>query len=268
MDCNEMLPIYKVISKGIIPIIQYAIPGIILFVSTLILLLKKGKKNYKKFIRRLVIAIMIFALATITKYAVNYYIEKQESNRQWENCWKKPIIYFYPSEKMDLDVTLINEELLLHTYPKYENKWEITIYPDGTIFDKKRKRNYYALYWEGRHKKNESFKEGFVIEGKQTVSFLEEKLSLLGLNDREINEFIIYWLPQMEDNNYNIIRFYTMDEINEIMPLEFSKNPDTLIRVFMAFKPADQKIKLPEQELTPVERKGFTIVEWGGSKIE
>ena len=29
----------------------------------------------------------------------------------------------------------------------------------------------------------------------------------LGLNREEANEFIIYWLPQMQDNAYNLISF-------------------------------------------------------------
>lgn len=110
--------------------------------------------------------------------------------------------------------------------------------------------------------------EGFVVKGGQTVTFLENKLSYLGLNDKEINEFIVYWLNKMEDNNYNFIRFRTMEEINEYMPLEFSQKPDTLIRVIMDFKPLTEKLDVKEQKLEKVERKGFTIVEWGGREIK
>lgn len=72
----------------------------------------------------------------------------------------------------------------------------------------------------------------------------------------------------MEDNNYNFIRFRTMEEINEYMPLEFSQKPDTLIRVIMDFKPLTEKLDVKEQKLEKVERKGFTIVEWGGREIK
>ncbi len=34
--------------------------------------------------------------------------------------------------------------------------------------------------------------KGFVVKGKDTTKFLEEKLSYFGLNDKECNEFIIY----------------------------------------------------------------------------
>ena len=110
--------------------------------------------------------------------------------------------------------------------------------------------------------------EGFVVKGEQTATFLENKLSYLGLNDKEINEFVVYWLNKMENNNYNFIRFRTLKEINEYMPLEFSETPDTLIRVIMDFKPLNEKINVKEQILEKVERKGFTIVEWGGREIK
>lgn len=180
----------------------------------------------------------------------------------------KPMIYIYPTSDLDLKIKLVNDDKLTHTYPKYSNEWNVHVTKDGNIYDYKTKRNYYALYWEGIDNTSINMNEGFVVKGEQTSTFLENKLSYLGLNDKEINEFIVYWLNKMEDNNYNFIRFRTMEEINEYMPLEFSKKPDTLIRVIMDFKPLNKKLYVKEQKLEKVERKGFTIVEWGGREIK
>ena len=65
---------------------------------------------------------------------------------------------------------------------------------------------------------------------------MEEKLAVLGLNYKESEEFIVYWLPKLEKNKYNYIRFQTMDEINRTMELDIDPKPDTLIRVMMKFK--------------------------------
>ena len=180
----------------------------------------------------------------------------------------KPMIYIYPTNDIDLKIKLINDDKLTHTYPKYVNEWNVHVTKDSTIFDYKTKRNYYALYWEGIDNSIIDMNEGFVVKGKQTSIFLENKLSYLGLNDREINEFIVYWISKMENNNYNFIRFRTLKEINEYMPLEFSEKPDTLIRVIMDFKPLNKKINVKEQKLEKMQRKGFTIVEWGGREIK
>ena len=98
--------------------------------------------------------------------------------------------------------------------------------------------------------------------------FLEEKLSILGLNEREANEFIIYWLPRLEKNEYNYIRFASISEIDKIMPLEVSPQPDTIIRVLMEFKGLNKEIKVKEQELSKVNRNGFVLVEWGGTELK
>ena len=106
--------------------------------------------------------------------------------------------------------------------------------------------------------------EGFVVRGEDTAAFLEEKLAILGLTDREAEEFIVYWLPKMEKNKFNYIRFATKKEIEEYMPLKVTPTPDTTIRVAMVAKALDEPIEIKEQKLESVMRKGFTVVEWGG----
>ncbi len=185
--------------------------------------------------------------------------------------FEKPIIYIYPEKEIEVEVKLGRPENLTATYPKYKNNqgWKVLAKPNGELTDLKTGRNLYALYWEGKKNKNvdNNFKEGFIVEGENTAKFLEEKLSILGLNERETEEFIIYWLPQMEGNKYNYIRFESKEEINENMPLEVNPKPETLIRVMMEWKGLNEKIEIKEQELEKVQREGYTIVEWGGTVL-
>ena len=88
------------------------------------------------------------------------------------------------------------------------------------------------------------------------------------LTEIEAEEFIVYWLPKLQENEYNYIRFATMDEINKNMPLEFSVEPDTIIRVLMQYKALDNYIEVNEQKLETPERTGFVAVEWGGTEIK
>ena len=110
--------------------------------------------------------------------------------------------------------------------------------------------------------------EGFVVKGEDTIKFLEEKLEILGLNEREANEFIIYWLPKLESNKYNFIRFQTEEEINNNMPLEITPKPDTIIRIVMEYKGLKEPIKVQKQQLQTPKRTGYTVVEWGGTEIK
>ena len=180
----------------------------------------------------------------------------------------KPILYFYPKEKTDIEVQLGNANLLTTTYPLYENGWKFTAYPDGTLKDPKTNREYYALFWEGDQHPSSVHEEGYVVKGKDCLSFLEEKLSILGLTNREANEFIIYWLPQLERNTYNYIYFESMTEINQYMPLTITPTPDSMIRIQMDYLPLEEKIPVKEQKLKTPKRNGFTVVEWGGSIIK
>lgn len=109
--------------------------------------------------------------------------------------------------------------------------------------------------------------KGFCVKGEETAVFLEDALAKLGLNRREANEFIVYWLPLMEQNEYNIISFQT-DIYTEAAQLKVNPAPDTLIRVFMAWQASETAVDLPEQELTAPERNGFTVVEWGGTELK
>lgn len=181
----------------------------------------------------------------------------------------KPIIYLYPTEDTEISVELLKDENLTCSYPKYKNKWNVLAQPNGNLKDLTTDRQLYALYYESEN--SIDFKvenDGFVIKGEDTAEFLEEKLAILGLNERESEEFIIYWLPKLEANKYNYIRFATLDEINANMPLEINPSPDTIIRVLMTFKGLDNPIDVQEQQLKTPDRTGFVAVEWGGTEIK
>ena len=186
----------------------------------------------------------------------------------WEKyCLDKPIIYLYPTTETQINVKLWTPENLSHTYPKYNSeKWRnVTAQPNGDLEDMDTWRKLYALYREWKSGNERNFDEWFVVAWKDIIPFLEEKLAILWLNEREAEEFIVYWLPQMEDNKYNLIRFETIEEQNKNMPLNITPNPDTVIRVMMDWKAIDEPIDIPEQQLITPKRTWFTVIEWWGS---
>ena len=178
----------------------------------------------------------------------------------------KPIIYLYPEQETEIEVKLGNPEKISCSYPKYDNSWKVKASPNGDLIDLKTGTNLYALYWEGKEYEKTEVKEGFVVKGENTAQFLEEKLEILGLNDKERNEFIIYWLPKLEKNKYNLIRFQTQEEIEEYMPLKITPKPDTVIRVMMEYKGLEKPIEIQEQKLQTPKRTGYVAVEWGGTE--
>ena len=182
----------------------------------------------------------------------------------------KPVIYLYPEKETDVSLKFNFNGKILTTFPKYENGWEIKSYPDGKIFDKKTKRFYNSLFWDGERNFDQNkleYKEGFIVERKELTSFLIKKLETIGLNNTETNDFVQYWLPILEQNEFNFIHFRTDNEYNIISENIIQPKPETSIRVMMEFYKAETKFQIKEQKLTPTKRKGFTLVEWGGAEI-
>ncbi len=176
---------------------------------------------------------------------------------------EKPVIYLYPEAETEVTVKLDYKGDLTCTYPSYENGWTVTAQPDGTLTDAEGKL-YNYLYWEGEGDAEYDFSQGFCVAGEDTAEFLEKGLAQLGLTRREANEFIVYWLPLMQNNPYNVISSQG-DIYTDYAPLEISPTPDTLIRVFMAWYPSETAVDIAPQTLTTTDRNGFTVVEWGGS---
>ena len=182
---------------------------------------------------------------------------------------EKPLVYLYPTQKQNVQVKLLYNGTLKHTYPTYPSTgWNVTALPGETLFDQNEKE-YYGLLWEGIPNKAWAIENGFVVSGKETITFLEDKLAYLGLSRREANEFIIYWLPRLENNPYNLIHF-SGRAYEALAKLEISPLPETIIRVMMLSKPLNEKIRFPLQDLSELKktRKGFTVVEWGGCVLD
>lgn len=183
---------------------------------------------------------------------------------------KKPVIYLYPKEKTDIELSINFEGKILTTFPKLEKSWKVTGYKNGQIFDKKTNRFYNSLFWDGEisfPNSHYQYKTGFVVEKENLTSFLIEKLEFMGLNTTETNDFVQYWLPILEKNNYTFIHFLVNEDYNVFSINNVNPKPDTSIRILMEFFEVNEHISIAPQQLPSTKRNGFTLVEWGGSDV-
>lgn len=209
--------------------------------------------------------IVYAALAAIGIFVVLIFIVQLSGEMESSMSNEKPVIYLYPEQEEEVSVRLDYDGKLTCTYPEYDNGWHVTAAPDGRITDENG-QEYNYLYWEGETEQEYDFSEGFCVAGEDTAEFLEDALDRLGLTRREANEFIVYWLPRMEQNEYNLISFQS-EAYTDHARLSIQPEPDTVIRVFMAYKPVENEKEIPEQTLAAPERSGFTVVEWGGCEL-
>lgn len=150
--------------------------------------------------------------------------------------------------------------------------WDVTAEPDGTIYIDNNEYSY--IFWEADADIKYDFNTGFCIKGEDTGEFLRNILSQIGLTPKEYNEFIVFWLPKMQGNKYNIISFRGLDandDYNKEFPLyvedENHNTPKSILRINMVWKSSDNYIEIEPQVFNSFERNGFTVIEWGGQQV-
>ena len=196
-----------------------------------------------------------------------FWIMWPEIQNSMNTQWDKPVLYLYPEKDMDVKITFENEKALKTTYPKYNKEWNVHVKSDGSITDNDG-RGYYALYWDENNNLKEDFKTGFYVKSDDSIKFLEEKLNEIGLTEREANEFIMYWLPKMEENGDNLVHFeFTKDREKE-NKLNIEPRPDSMLRMEIVIKKKKKKVNVKEQKIEHFDRVGFSVVEWGGTIIK
>ena len=212
-------------------------------------------------------AVFQFAKSDDNNKCYEYIYSKKKGSRANDvECWgvAKPILYLYPKKTTNVTVTFEHPELLETTYPKFNNKWSVKAHSNGDLYDSNNKY-YYGLYWDEKKVHEVDFSTGYYVEDKDAIEFLEEKLDYIGLNRREANEFITYWLPKLEKNKKSLVYFELTEERNSYNKININPKPDTLLRVVIHIKKVDKKVDIKKESLTHTARRGFVAVEWGGT---
>ncbi len=188
----------------------------------------------------------------------------------FEACIAKPIVYLYPTEPTYIDVEVVAPGEVFVSDPQYPaGGWrDVLAYPSGDLVYQGSK--YKELFYETRVKtKIEMPDAGIVIARERIEHELRSALFKFGLKDRELEEFLEYWVPTLENLNSDYVFFsvLTPDVKESVDKLIISPEPDTRIEIIAYFKPLGKPVDtkplyVPE---SPPVRSGFTMVEWGGT---
>lgn len=175
----------------------------------------------------------------------------------------KPVIYLYPTQTTPVHVQLpstIDVTVSEPTYPK--RGWDTVAEPSGklTMADGS---TYGSLFWEGYGATYKTPTTGYIVKGSEVETFLQKTLAQYGLNNQEAKEFMDFWVPLMKPYDTMRVSFVT-DEWSKNVPLNVSPKPDTNIRLFMDWSPVSADATITAPTVKTPERKGFTLVEWGG----
>jgi len=240
---------------------------------------------------------------------------------------KKPIILFYPSvhneiKEQTITKLQLNCDHVIRTnmYPepkitykhaslnKIKYEWSIDVHNNGTIIDHTN-RQYSYIFWEMETTEliklnnkfnfiesivhsiqNIDFMAPIIINSKD-IYLLDIFLENYGLNVKERNDLITFWLPQLQSKKYvklqimgslksnNINVFFNSSYYDEVAELEFKneKNEQSkfnyVLRIFLLFQSLNETESIStyiEQHeslrRTILENKNY-VVEWGGMEI-
>ncbi len=81
----------------------------------------------------------------------------------------------------------------------------------------------------------------------------------------EEKDFMEYWSKKVDWSNKAYAVYYIpQKKIDEAVKLSVSGNPESVLRLLFYFVPLNEDKKLEAPVIHHFERKGFTVVEWGG----
>ncbi|MEK7647895.1 MAG: hypothetical protein AAB384_02545 [Patescibacteria group bacterium] len=178
----------------------------------------------------------------------------------------KPVIYLYPEKAQQVNVQVQPMNGFSITEPLYPTGgWNVIAEPTGRLTDVRDNKTWGYLFWEGKGSVvGTPESRGFVVAKDEVPAFLERTLTQLGLNTQERADFAEFWVPRMQRTPYYFVTFYDNTLMNRIAPLRVTPRPDTTIRILMDYQPLTERKEVEPLPIRTPERKGFTVVEWGG----
>lgn len=207
----------------------------------------------------------------------------------------KPVIYLYPEKPTEVSVKFTSQIRLDTTIPSYADGWKVLAFPNGKLFDLQSEKTncsalpssfgteyalaaclmgqYPYLYWTGQSVEKEypQASGGWVVNRGNLAIFFDGKLQEVGLNQNERTDMESYWLAKMLEKKFAYYRvsFLTTAQMNQLAPMSITPNPDSVYRIFLDWQGINDPTSfatLPPQNLPKIDRKGFSVVEWGGLK--
>lgn len=182
-------------------------------------------------------------------------------------CEAKPVIYLYPTERLLVDVQIQTIGKIVVSDPFYpEEGWQrVEAYPSGQLYYQG--KPYTELFYETLVDDLMLPQNGIIIKTEYLQPQLENILTQLGLNAKERDAFLSWWLPHLKAVNTPYMLFSILDaaEKGRTDTVFITPKPDTFIGFIAYFKPLSKPYFVTPLILpsTP-KRVGFTAVEWGG----
>jgi hypothetical protein len=183
----------------------------------------------------------------------------------------KPVIYLYSESLITANLQLNPSGKFTFTYPIIENNsWKLKVSEKGISHIGK---TYPYLFYETENEDmNFSYTEreltGHVSSKDEVIPYLERSLTEMGLTQKEQTDFITFWAPRMVQNEQVFIQFWIDEDYDQVATLSITPQPESMKRIYIVYAPIVNNVPVyKEQTFESFTRKGFTVIEWGGSEL-
>jgi len=186
-----------------------------------------------------------------------------------------PAVYVYPEEKGVVEISLdfTGAGFMTYSLPPYNTKWRIFVDPAQPYF------SFQAIYghqelcafldYDGFRDGPFQDTDGWCVPREDFLSldwhrsFLRE----LGYSERE-SEDATYWygrkiLAHRFSQAYFLVYPQTKDIVDQSVVMNVDPPPASTSRLWLYFRPSEEKVVLPEPKLSLPKRSGYHIVELG-----
>jgi PKD repeat protein len=172
----------------------------------------------------------------------------------------KPNIYLYPDSTINISVELEFPKggEVIKSIPDYSEKWCVSIDSLGVIDEE-----YDYLFYESIQPDDWQYKTGWCIRKDSLKGFFETNMKSYNFSEKEIMDFTSYWIPKLTDNEYFKIYPQSNSQIDKLIQLNLSIQPDNTFRLFYGIIGSDEYVQINEPEMDKINRNGFFVVEWG-----
>ena len=172
----------------------------------------------------------------------------------------KPNIYLYSPYCQTIDVTFTNPGKLMTTIPDYSSGWTVAAEPSGLLDGQYEYLFYEADVEEIYFQTSASWKLPAMNRESTFIRILDE----YGFNEKEKDDFVEFWNKRLNPNIQYLMYPQETSIIDKAMPVDVTPAPDNMYRIWFYFIPSNLDPVVEPSEISPIQRDGFTFVEWGG----
>ncbi len=147
----------------------------------------------------------------------------------------KPAVYIYDihERKNSLTLPIQQWDYFTKLIPEFSNKQTWNFQSTNHWSVKMNSQSYDYLYYALKTQDYKHNTHWWIVLWENIETFFDDKLNKINFNEKEKTDFIEYWIPKYEAGKYYFVSFKYKQDLDKIIPLNFSITPNSEFRVLL-----------------------------------